>query len=120
MSGFSGFWAAGGLWMYVVLLLSLLGLGAGVAQLILARVVDLRGVVIGAAALPLCAGLLGTLAGWIRGFGAVAMVAPEDKGTLMAVALAEGLCPTILACGFGVLIALLAGVALTLRANLSR
>ncbi len=113
------FWMEGGFWMFPVLLFGLVSLTAAVLQLALARRAALGGLVVGALALTLALGLLGSFAGWTNAFAAVAMVDPDQKGAILAVGFAEGLTPTILALVLSLIVTPLAGVALTVRANLA-
>ncbi len=114
------FYLEGGFFMHPIMLFGLAGLATPVMQVILARRVNLSGILVGGPTVTLLFGLMGTGMGLIKTLDAVVAADADMKTMLMVMGAAVSLNAVVLALFFVTLHALLGGIALTLRANLGR
>lgn len=107
----------GGFGSFAVLALFGLGFLLAGLQLVLAKRVDLTAFVVAGPVAMLLAGLVASLVGCIRTFGALAMVEPDLKAAIAAQGFSEALAPTVLALGLCLIACAFVALAVTARAN---
>ncbi len=109
----------GGYFMYLVLAAGLLHAIPVLAQFIACKKSDFSGYLWAGLGGILLAGWLGTMAGGIQAFEALAQAMPEQRGPLMAMGASIALAPTILAVALVIPGAFFTGIAASLARNLA-
>ncbi len=109
----------GGMWMYVVLLFSVLHAVPVIAQMALCRKADFSGYLWGGIVGILLVGWIGTIAGAIQMFKALAMASPDMHGSMMVMGFGIALNPTILAMFMAVPGLFFTGIAATMARNMA-
>lgn len=109
----------GGIWMYIVLLLSLLHAVPVMVQMGLCKKVDFSGYLWGGLVGILLVGWIGTIVGAIQMFEALSMAMPDQRGALMARGLSIAFNPTLFAMIMVVPGLFFSGIASTMARNLA-
>jgi biopolymer transport protein ExbB/TolQ len=120
MTEIARLFSEGGIWMWAILGAGILHAIPIVAQLVMARKVDITAYLWGGLAVILMLGAAGTVIGCIQGFGALEAIDPAQRTAMTMRMLGIALIPTAFAMIVAIPGVAATGVAASLRRNLSR